>query len=185
MRRELDDVDWETLTTGQSASEKWETFKDQMWRVQSKYIPMRCKSRSRKRQGWLGSEIRNAIKEKQNAFIWFKITGLELDLYHDWSKQRQVKKISQQSKTRRTWLRILNTITRLSFSISGEKTRFGAVWAHLWKWDGRLIKQVFFFNFYTGTVRRITKSWEFLSRMWGRAFTEDPGWSGVNKGTAV
>ena len=29
-RRELADVDWETLTTGQSASEKWETFKDQM-----------------------------------------------------------------------------------------------------------------------------------------------------------
>ena len=28
MRRELGDADWETLTTGQSASEKWETFKD-------------------------------------------------------------------------------------------------------------------------------------------------------------
>ena len=32
VRRELGDVDWETLTTGQSASEKWETFKDQMCR---------------------------------------------------------------------------------------------------------------------------------------------------------
>ena len=31
--RELVDVDWEKLTTGQSASEKWETFKDQMCRV--------------------------------------------------------------------------------------------------------------------------------------------------------
>ena len=30
MKRELGDVDWETLTTGQSASEKWETFKEQM-----------------------------------------------------------------------------------------------------------------------------------------------------------
>ena len=30
MRRELGDVDWKTLTPGQSASEKWETFKDQM-----------------------------------------------------------------------------------------------------------------------------------------------------------
>ena len=29
MRRELGDVDWETLTTGQSASENWETFKEQ------------------------------------------------------------------------------------------------------------------------------------------------------------
>ena len=28
MRRELGDIDWETLTTGQSASVKWETFKD-------------------------------------------------------------------------------------------------------------------------------------------------------------
>ena len=28
MRRELGDVDWETLTTGQSTLEKWETFKD-------------------------------------------------------------------------------------------------------------------------------------------------------------
>ena len=33
VRRELCDVDWEILTTGQSASEKWETFKDQMCRV--------------------------------------------------------------------------------------------------------------------------------------------------------
>ena len=33
MRRELGDVDWETLITGQSASEMWENFKDQMCRV--------------------------------------------------------------------------------------------------------------------------------------------------------
>ena len=98
MRRELSDVDWETLTTGHSASEKWETFKEQMCSVQSKYIPMRCKARSRKRPGWLSSEIRNAIKEKQKAFIRFKITGLELDLYHYRSKQRKVKKITQQAK---------------------------------------------------------------------------------------
>ena len=98
MRRELGDVDWETLTTGQSASEKWETFKDQMCRVQSKYIPMRCKTRSRKRPGWLSSEIRNAITEKQKIFIRLKITGLELDLYHDRSKQRQVKKITRQAR---------------------------------------------------------------------------------------
>ena len=51
MRRELGDVDWEKLTTGQSTSEKWETFKDQMCRVQSKYIPIRCKTRNRKRPG--------------------------------------------------------------------------------------------------------------------------------------
>ena len=69
-----------------------------MCRVQSKYIPMRCKTRSRKRPGWLRSEIRNTIKEKQKAFIRFKITGLELDLYHYRSKQRQVKKITQQAK---------------------------------------------------------------------------------------
>ena len=47
MRRELGDVDWETITTGQSASEKWETFKEQMCRVQGRYISMRCKSRNR------------------------------------------------------------------------------------------------------------------------------------------
>ena len=93
MRRELDDVDWETLTTGQSASEKWETC-----RVQSKYIPMRCKTRRRRRPGCFSSEIRNATKEKQKAFIRFKITGLELDLYNYRSKQRQVKKITRQSK---------------------------------------------------------------------------------------
>ena len=79
VRRELGDADWETLTTGKSASEKWETFKDQMCRVQSKYITMRCKTRSRKRPGWLSSEIRNTMKEKQKEFIRFKITGLELD----------------------------------------------------------------------------------------------------------
>ena len=95
MSRELGDADWEKLTTGQSASEKLETSKDQMYRVQSKYIPMRCKTRSRKRPGWLSSEIRNAIKEKQKAFIRFKITGLELDLCHYRSKQRQVKKITR------------------------------------------------------------------------------------------
>ena len=48
-------------------------------RVESKYIPMRCKTRSRKRPEWLSSEIRNAIKEKQKVFIRFKITGPELD----------------------------------------------------------------------------------------------------------
>ena len=68
----MGDVDWEILTTGQS--EKWETFKDQMCGVQSKYIPMRCKTRSIKRPGWLSSEIRNAIKENQKAFLRFKIT---------------------------------------------------------------------------------------------------------------
>ena len=70
----MGDVDWETLTMGQSASEQWETFKEQMCRVQSKYIPMRCKIRNRKRPGWLRSEIRNAITEKQKAFVRFKIT---------------------------------------------------------------------------------------------------------------
>ena len=59
---------------------------------------MRCKTRSRKTPGWLSSEIRNAIKEKQKAFIRFKITGLELDLYHYRSKQREVKKITRQAK---------------------------------------------------------------------------------------
>ena len=98
MRRELCDVDWETLTTGQSASEKWETFKDQMCRVQSKYIQMRCETGRRKRPGWLSGKIRNAIQEKQQAFSRFKITGLELDLYHYRSKQKQVKKITQQAK---------------------------------------------------------------------------------------
>ena len=53
-----------------------------MYRVQSKYIPMRCKTTGRKRPGWWSSEIRNTIKEKQKVFIRFKITGLELDLYH-------------------------------------------------------------------------------------------------------
>ena len=76
MRRELGDVDWETPTTGQSASEKWETFKEQLCRVLSMYISMRCKTRSRKRPGWLSRAIRNAIKEKQKAFMRFKITGL-------------------------------------------------------------------------------------------------------------
>ena len=66
--------------------------------MQSKYIPMRCKTRSRKRPGCLSSEIRNAIKEKQKAFIRYKITGLELDLYHYRSKQRQVRKITLQAK---------------------------------------------------------------------------------------
>ena len=46
----------------------------------------------------MSSEIRNAIKEKQNVFILFKITGLELDLYHNLSKQRRVKKITWHAK---------------------------------------------------------------------------------------
>ena len=56
MRRELGDADCPVVGISQSTSEKWETFKDQMCRVQSKYIPMRCKTRSRKRPGWLSSE---------------------------------------------------------------------------------------------------------------------------------
>ena len=80
MRRELGDVDWETLTTEQSASEKWETLKDQMCRVQCKYIPMRCKTRIRKRPGWLSRDIRNAIKEKQKVFIRFKTRSEYFDI---------------------------------------------------------------------------------------------------------
>ena len=33
MRRELGDVEWERLTVGQSAWEKWENFMEQMCRV--------------------------------------------------------------------------------------------------------------------------------------------------------
>ena len=99
MRRELGDVDWETPTTGQSASEKWETFEDQMCGVQSKYIPRRCKLEAEGGQpGWLSSETSSAMKEKQKAFMRFKISGLELDLYHYRSKQRQVKKITRRAK---------------------------------------------------------------------------------------
>ena len=72
MRRELGDVDWEKLTIRESASEKWETVKKQMCRVQSKYIPMRCKTRSINRPGWLSSEIKNAIKEKQRHLCGLK-----------------------------------------------------------------------------------------------------------------
>ena len=46
----------------------------------------------------MSGEIRNATKEKQKVFIWYKITGLELDLCHYRSKQRQVKKITRQAK---------------------------------------------------------------------------------------
>ena len=46
----------------------------------------------------MSSETRNAMKEKQKVFIWFKISGLELDLYHYRSKQGQVKKITLQAK---------------------------------------------------------------------------------------
>ena len=46
----------------------------------------------------MSSEIRNAMKEKKKAFVRFKIPGLELDLYHYRSKQRQVKKITRQAK---------------------------------------------------------------------------------------
>ena len=46
----------------------------------------------------MSSEIRNAIKENLKAFIRFKITGLELDLYHYRSNQRQVMKITRQAK---------------------------------------------------------------------------------------
>ena len=135
-RRELVDVDWEKPTIGQSRSEKWETFMEQMCRVQNEYIPMRCKTRSRKRPGWLSSEIRNAIKEKQKALMRFKITGLELDLYHYRSKQRQVKNITRQAKResmRRTWQGILNIIARLSLSISGENNRTGVRFVSLSK----------------------------------------------------
>ena len=59
---------------------------------------MRCETRGRKRPGWLRSEIRNAINEKQKTFIRYKITGLKLDLCHYRRKQRQVKNITRQAK---------------------------------------------------------------------------------------
>ena len=46
----------------------------------------------------MSREIRNAIMEKQKAFIWYKITEMELDLYHCRSKQRKVKKTTRQAK---------------------------------------------------------------------------------------
>ena len=92
MRREFGDVDWETLTAGQSASDQWETFKEQMCRVQSKYIPMRCKTRSKKRPGWLKREVKSAMKHKQKVFLRYKITGLESDTYQYRSKHWFVNK---------------------------------------------------------------------------------------------
>ena len=38
------------------------------------------------------------VKQKQKAYIWFKMAGVELHLYHYHSKQRQVKKITWQAK---------------------------------------------------------------------------------------
>ena len=46
----------------------------------------------------MSSETRNAIEAKQKAFMRCKITLLVLDLYHDRSKQRKVKKITWQAK---------------------------------------------------------------------------------------
>ena len=95
--RELGDVDWENLTTGQSASENGKPLRTKC--VECRVCTFQCvKTRSIKRPGWLSGEIRNAGKEKQKAFVRFKITGLELDLYHYRSKQRQVKKITASQK---------------------------------------------------------------------------------------
>ena len=71
------------------------------------------------------------VEEKQKEFIRFKISGLELDLYHCRSKQRQVKKITRRAKREYEKDMAKNIKhNRLSFSISGEKNRLGPVWAH-------------------------------------------------------
>ena len=41
IRSDLGELNWVKL--GWSASEKWETFKEQMCRMQSRYFPVRCK----------------------------------------------------------------------------------------------------------------------------------------------
>jgi len=71
----------------------------------------------------LSSEIRNIIKENQKAFMRFTITGLELDLFHYRSKQRQVKKITQQAKRQDEKDMAENNKHNSTF-------RFGSVWAH-------------------------------------------------------
>ena len=64
----------------------------------------------------MSSQIRNAMKEKQKVFIGFNITGLELDLYHSRSKQRQVNKITWQAKREceKDMAKNINILTRLS-----------------------------------------------------------------------
>ena len=81
----------------------------------------------------MSSEIRNTIKEKQKAFIRFKLTGLELDLYHYRSKQRQVKKITQQAKREyeKDMAKNIKHNSKAFFKYNqGKKNRLGPVWAH-------------------------------------------------------
>ena len=77
------------------------------------------------------SEIRNTIWEKQKLFIRFKISGLELDLYHSRDKQRQVKKVTRQT-TREHEKDVAKNIKHNSkafFKYIGENNRLGPVWA--------------------------------------------------------
>ena len=52
--------------------------RENVWDVESMYVPMMCNTRGRVRTWWLTSEMRSAIKKKQKTFIWYKIAGLEL-----------------------------------------------------------------------------------------------------------
>ena len=72
MKRELGSLDWEKLMFGQSASEKWMTFRKQLCSLQSQYITKRWKGRARKIPWLISREAISVIKYKQNSFIKHK-----------------------------------------------------------------------------------------------------------------
>ena len=71
-RRELGALDWENQMSGQCASEKRASFKEQLCSVQSRRIPLRRKGRGRKRPGGrrrMSKDIRIVINDTaENIF---------------------------------------------------------------------------------------------------------------------
>jgi len=70
IRQELVAVDWERLFGGKSTSGMWESFKEQLIRLQDRHVPVKRKDRKgRIREPWITREIEDLIKKKREAYV--------------------------------------------------------------------------------------------------------------------
>ena len=144
----------------------------------------------------MSSEIKNAIKEKQKAFIRFKISGLELDLYHYRSKQGQVNKITRQAKieyenftaknikhNNKAFFKHIRGKEQVRTSVGPLRNSTGRVISDESEMAG-LLNRYFSSTFTQEQSGELPTSESIYRGGEEGLFTEDQGWSGGSKGTA-
>ncbi|MBB6707136.1 hypothetical protein [Proteus mirabilis] len=73
IRQELSKADWVQMFVGKGTTGKWEAFRNEITRIQRKYIPVRVKGKAgRYRECWMTKEIEGLVKKKKEAYVRYR-----------------------------------------------------------------------------------------------------------------